>query len=191
MSKSPCRSRRFDSNPEALPSFIFDFLDEQRPKPYKPTREPAKLHRPKRLNLRKQIKLETNFAVTPEEKFPELSVQRLWDRSQCRTSSQKRRSDTTSFYKPYVIEITPRASVTLYGFEPINHTYSSARTASRRNRPVKSMNMRNLVIQKTFKFDPTVNPIVINSPSRTFAEKLQRVQDIAKEAEDAYASNKL
>jgi hypothetical protein len=190
MAKSSGRSRTSDSDTKNLPSFLFDFLDEERPKLSKPNRDSIKQYEPKLLNLRKNTKINPNYETTPEEKFPELSVQRFWDRSQCKTSKEKRRGESNSFYKPYVIEITPRASVTLYGFEPINQPFANTSTPIRRSKPSKSMNMRNIAADKAFKLDPTAQPITINAPSRSFAEKLQRVQDIAKEAEDAFASNK-
>lgn len=187
--KSSGRNRTVDNEKKLLPSFLFDFLDEERPQIVRPGRIPINLPGPEYFKARRKTMHERSVEVIheEEEKFPELSVQRVWDRSLCKTSEKKQREEKTLFYKPYVIEITPRSSVTLYGIEPINQFYNKKRLPERKARTTKPINIRNITSDKSKNFDPTVHPVIISSPAKNFAEKLQRVQDIAKDAEASFA----
>lgn len=185
--KSSGRNRTVESNSNCLPSFLFDFLDEERPQIVRPSRVPIRSPGPEYFRLRRKTMREQSVEVLQEEKFPELSVQKFWDRSKCKTSERKKREDNTLFYKPYVIEITPRSSVTLYGIEPINQLSNKSSLPVRKTRAAKRINMRNMIDEKSKSLDPTLNPVTISAPAKNFAEKLQRVQDIAKEAEISFA----
>lgn len=187
VTKSSGRSRIAEGDSKCLPSFLFDFLDEERPQIVKPSRVPIKSPGPEYFRLRRKTMREQSVEVLQEEKFPELSVQKFWDRSKCKTSERKKRESSTLFYKPYVIEITPRSSVTLYGIEPINQLFSKGSLPVRKTRVAKQINMRSMIDEKSKSLDPTLNPVTISAPAKNFAEKLQRVQDIAKEAEISFA----
>ena len=170
-----------------LPSFLFDFLDEERPQIQKPIRKHINIfdrsYSPKRHRVKNSLKI-----TIDEEKLPGISDNTFSILRDVKTSSQKKRSlDTNCWYKPYVIEISPRANLTLYGVEPINLQQANKMVSHKKYRRFSTtVKMRNITGEKFKKSEDYMQPVVITSPAKSFAEKLQRVQDIAREAEDSF-----
>lgn len=190
--KTSSRKHRINKESVHLPSFLFDFLDEERPQAPKPQRD--QLNFQESSPLRPKIRVLSNGHIPEsdffdqEDKFPELSMQKIMEKRNCKTSNGRNQSmDCTSFYKPYVVEITPRSSVTLYGIEPLDYRNLNTSSSPKRHRNLaKVINMRNITTEKYKKNENYLQPVVISFPAKSFAEKLKRVQDIAKEAEDSF-----
>ena len=186
--KSSSKNRRTTTENSQLPSFIFDFLDEQRPQLAKPMRNPINIFKPststssKRKNFThiKSSNEEFHF-FKPEIQTSENQILRI-------RQGRKHSLDSKKLYKPYIIEITPRSSVTLYGTDPITLTTPISFSNSRKTRRFSTNpNIRNIAGEKKIR-ENTIQPVVISYPSKTFAEKLQRVQEIAKEAHESFYS---
>lgn len=185
IAKSTGRSHHFAIESLKLPSFLFDFLDEQKPQAPKPNREPLNIF--ETLPLSKKQKIRHSLSINiDEEKLPEIKDKTLMMVRDTKTTSQRKRSTDNNWYKPYVIEISPRASVTLYGVEPINIQDNIEEISKKKHRKfATAKKIRNLTGDYKKK-ESFMQPVVINSPAKSFAEKLQRVQDIAKEAEENF-----
>ena len=189
--KESHRLRRSIAENYRLPSFLFDFLDEERPQAIKPSRGHINIFDPPLTPERRYNMINNSLSIPiDQEKFPDLNEKSLKPVRDIKTSGFRKRSlDPSCLYKPYVIEITPRSSVTLYGVEPISINFASADKSPKKHRKYTVANtIRNITGEKYKKNDHSFQPVVINSPAKSFAEKLQRVQDIAKEAEDSFNS---
>jgi hypothetical protein len=188
--KTPSRDKKRDTDTIGLPSFMFDFLDEEKPQISRPSRDPINIFKiPKEKQKEKKLsKGNKSVIIETESKFPELYTQVNFELRNSKTrEGRKHSADDSAYYKPYVIEITPRSSVTLYGVEPISLAVrKNSRVEKHRKNLSTVLNRRNISNEKYKRMDTEIKPVVISTPSKTFAEKLKRVQEIAKEAEKTF-----
>lgn len=168
-----------------LPSFLFDFLDEERPQIHKSSRKHINIfdnsYTPKRHRIKNSLK-----GSMHKEKLPDISNNTSSILRDFTTSERKSSLDADCWYKPYIIEISPRANLTLYAAQPINLQQSNEGISHKKNRRFRTTSKKRITGNKIKKIEDFMQPVIITSPAKSFAEKLQRVQDIAREAEKSF-----
>jgi hypothetical protein len=163
-----------------LPSFMFDFLDEERPRIPRPPRDPINIFKqyPKKVK-----KFEYDVFSIRDKSSADATDTVLIDQT---TTNKRRSSIDNSLYRPYVVEISPRSNVTLYSIDPISFSSEPVKSLYKKKRKLPTTShIRNISVEKGRK-ETVIQRVVINTPAKSFAEKLQRIQDIAKEAEESF-----
>jgi hypothetical protein len=84
-----------------------------------------------------------------------------------------------SFYKPYLIKISPRAKIRLYSPIPLNDTRRKSKSLLSKRK--KYHLNTNITTDKTqIEFKP--KPVLVNNYTKTFTEKLKRAKEISEQA---------
>lgn len=188
-------ARKKDKKSSGLPSFLADLIGESQPAAFFPNRTTYKKEidntpSPKKSKIFEDI---SDFSYTDRnvsiegKSIPTLNFRDVKSAFSKRGRNRSVNIDDHHLYKPYVIEVSPKSRMTLYSTIPIRDGINLAdKSFHRRSRMTNmSKNIRlpqlenQYIVEKTKKIETKDQLIVIDHHSKTFAEKLQRVKEVA------------
>ncbi|CAG9312942.1 unnamed protein product [Blepharisma stoltei] len=189
------RKSSIEKKQAILPSFLTDILGESPQTTFFPNQTTYKkfFDKPQsstktKENINNSQPSFTDRSVTIEGKgIPSIHFRDIKSSLGRRNLNRSLNMDDHLLYKPYIIEISPKSKMTLYSTIPIKESISlnSKNKNHKRNQSTLSRNQKlpqlenHMSIDKSRRFEPKDQLIVIEHHSKTFAEKLQRVKDIA------------
>ena len=156
-----------------LPLFMSEYLNF--PEPTKPDVRPKSNLSIKELINRSKVSVKSSEKQKTEySAIPSAPTQADYDVIQ---HINKR---LNSFYKPYILEISPRAKIRIYSPTPIFQYRQSNQTMRKNKKRKPRFNSISNTEKKFQEFK--AKPIVISGYTRTYADKLKKVLEISEAA---------